>query len=88
MSLNMIVMERVDNSKNMARFYVLTVDETLFGSAALTRRWGRLGTRGRERVCLFPDRTTALEALDTWLHRKRQRGYSVTASASCMCIAR
>jgi len=38
--LNVLVLERVDRTKNMARYYVLSVEPTLFAESALVRRWG------------------------------------------------
>ena len=47
--LNVLVLERVDRSKNMARYYVLSVEPTLFAESSLVRRWGRMGGAGRTR---------------------------------------
>ena len=70
-----IVLERLDPARNMARYYVLSVEPTLFGDSALVRRWGRLGCQGRARSEFFDDPAAACVALDTWLARKRKRGY-------------
>ncbi|MGT2440917.1 WGR domain-containing protein [Bradyrhizobium betae] len=70
-----LVLQRCDPACNMARFYVLTIEPTLFGDTALVREWGRLGQRGRRRMDLFAGRVQAVEALETWLVRKRRRGY-------------
>ena len=59
----------------MARYYVLTVEPTLFGDAALVREWGRIGSSCRRRLDLFVDHATAKVALETWLERKKRRGY-------------
>lgn len=75
--LQMLVLDRTDPSQNMARFYVLSVEPTLFGDAALVREWGRWGRAGRRRLDLFPDFAQAAEALDDWLLRKTKRGYRV-----------
>ena len=48
--LQVLVLERVDRAKNMARFYVLSIEPTLFEDFALVRRWGRIGSAGRERL--------------------------------------
>jgi predicted DNA-binding WGR domain protein len=53
------VLERVDRAKNMARFYVLSLEPTLFDDFALVRRWGRLGNAERERIDLHPSRRIA-----------------------------
>src|SRR5271165_4187871 len=36
--LQVLVLERVDRAKNMARFYVLSIEPTLFEDLALVRR--------------------------------------------------
>jgi predicted DNA-binding WGR domain protein len=61
----------------MARFYVLAIEPTLFGDAALVREWGRLGAEGRRRIDLHEDDGIAREALELWLRRKQRRGYCV-----------
>lgn len=76
-SVQLLVLERREPSANMARFYVLSLEETLFDDVALVREWGRLGTSGRRRLDLFEARAQASEALETWLSRKQRRGYDV-----------
>jgi len=73
--LQMLVLERRDASCNMARFYVLSIEPTLFGDMALVREWGRIGSSGRRRLDLHSDKMSAGEALDLWLARKTRRGY-------------
>jgi predicted DNA-binding WGR domain protein len=75
--LQMLVLERREPSRNMARFYVLAIEPTLFGDAALVREWGRMGRLGRRRLDLHADMAAAAEALDVWLDRKTRRGYRV-----------
>lgn len=43
---------RTDPARNMARFYELSIEQTLFGEVSLTRSWGRIGKRGQSRVPL------------------------------------
>ena len=50
--LNVLVLERVDRTKNMARYYVLSIEPTLFAELSLVRRWGRIGGAGRTRIDL------------------------------------
>jgi predicted DNA-binding WGR domain protein len=69
----------VDRAKNMARFYVLSIEPTLFDDLALVRRWGRIGSAGRERIDLHPSRPIAQIELKKWLDRKRRRGYTLRA---------
>ena len=73
-----IVLERVDPARNIARYYVLSIEPTLFASHTLIRRWGRIGCLGRERLQFFggEDAPRAEVTLETWLIRKRKRGYA------------
>lgn len=73
--LQMLVLERRYETCNMARFYVLAIEPTLFGDTALIREWGRIGAQGQRRLELHPDHAAAAEALDVWLTRKSRRGY-------------
>ncbi len=73
--LQVLVLERIDRARNMARFFVLSIEPTLFEDLALVRRWGRIGSAGRERIDLQPSRPFAQIELTKWLDRKRRRGY-------------
>ena len=73
--VQLLVLERRDPAANLARFYVLSLEETLFGDTALVREWGRLGSAGRRRLDLYEARAQAREALESWLSRKLLRGY-------------
>ena len=77
--LQVLVLERGDRAKNMARFYVLSIEPTLFEDLALVRCWGRIGSAGRERIDLHPSRRVAQIELAKWLDRKRRRGYQLRA---------
>ena len=81
--LQLLVLERRDPAQNMARFYVLSIEPTLFGDdVALVREWGRLGGEGRRRLDLYSDAVVATEALDTWLQRKVRRGYRMRVQSA------
>jgi predicted DNA-binding WGR domain protein len=80
-SIHLLVLERVDVSKNMARYYVLSIEATLFGNTALVREWGRMGARGRRRCEFFDECADARVALETWLTRKCKRGYVISHDA-------
>jgi predicted DNA-binding WGR domain protein len=73
-----IVLERVDPARNIARYYVLSIEPTLFAKHTLIRRWGRIGCLGRESLQFFgiEDASRAQVTLETWLARKRKRGYA------------
>jgi predicted DNA-binding WGR domain protein len=76
-TIHYLVLHRCDPSCNMARYYVLSIEPGLFGDAALIREWGRIGRPGRTRIELYETQSRALEALETWLQRKRRRGYEI-----------
>jgi predicted DNA-binding WGR domain protein len=67
--------DRRDPSVNMAGFYILAVEASLFGDTASIREWGRVGTAGRRKIELRETERSAMEALKTWLRRKQRRGY-------------
>jgi predicted DNA-binding WGR domain protein len=75
--INYLILDRRNPAANMARFYVLSIEESLFGDIALIREWGRLGTAGRRRIELHETEGSAIEALETWLRRKQRRGYRI-----------
>ena len=43
----MIHLTRIDPARNMARFYTMALQPTLFGEWAPLREWGRIGSAGR-----------------------------------------
>lgn len=67
--------ERIDATSNMARYYAMSLDRSLFGHTALTRRWGRIGTAGKFKVHYFDDDTQAVLLFLELLRRKRRHGY-------------
>lgn len=68
-------LERIDQTRNMARYYRLSVVETLFGDWAMVREWGRIGRSGqsREHWCASPEQAATL--LGEHRARRVQRGY-------------
>ena len=73
---------RVRPERNEFRFYVLLVAPTLWGTYALVRRWGRIGTAPtRERVVEFANAAEAETALQAQVARRERRGYSLAAQA-------
>jgi predicted DNA-binding WGR domain protein len=70
-----IMLTRTDASRNMARFYKLDVQPTLFGGWSFIKEWGRLGRAGTVSIELHRTRGRADLALAlTWV-RKAGRGY-------------
>lgn len=70
-----LYVERRDPRRNMARFYALSIEETLFGQARLVRRWGRIGTAGRTVQHSFDNEGEAVSLFLELLRAKRMRGY-------------
>ncbi len=67
--------QRLDATQNMARFYRLAIEPTLFGDFSVVRNWGRIGTRGQEKVHFFDNEKQALALVLDLLRQKRQKGY-------------
>lgn len=70
-----LYIERREPGRNMARFYALSIEETLFGQACLVRRWGRIGTAGRMVQHSFDHEGEAVGLFLELLRAKRMRGY-------------
>ncbi len=70
-----VLLHRIDDSKNMARFYAMEVSPTLFGETCVTRNWGRIGTRGRTRLDTFATTSEAEAAMLRLQIKKSRRGY-------------
>ena len=80
-----LYIERHDPARNMARFYALSIETTLFGEITVSRRWGRIGTHGRHRDEVVLTERVALERLCSLLVAKRKRGYRppILGAAEC-----
>lgn len=77
-----LYIERTQPAENMARFYALSIEPSLFGKASLIRRWGRIGTTGREKIHLFEDEAAAVALFLQVARQKRQRGYIPRSATS------
>ncbi|MCV9938278.1 WGR domain-containing protein [Boseaceae bacterium BT-24-1] len=53
---------------------------TLFGDTAVVREWGRLGSRGRRRLDLFPSIAIAQTGLSRLVSSKERRGYRLRSA--------
>jgi predicted DNA-binding WGR domain protein len=74
-TIQYLVLDRCDPTCNMARYYVLSIEPSLFGETTLVREWGRIGRPGQRKIELYENQSRAIEALETWLQRKGRRGY-------------
>jgi len=74
--------QRIDATRNMARFYAMSLKPDLFGGTALVRRWGRIGTAGQVCIHLFGDERQAISRFLFLARQKRARGYRPRSSLS------
>ena len=70
-----LYIQRIDARKNMARFYAMSIEPTLFGDTSLVRNWGRIGTHGQQRIHLFENERQAVDLFLDLLRQKRRKGY-------------
>lgn len=68
-------LRRIDPSRNMRRFYMLTIQRTLFGGASVIRNWGRIGTNGQSMMETFDSDDAATNAFSRLERTKRRKGY-------------
>lgn len=70
-----VILRRVNPDRNMARFYRMQMQPTLFGGVTLIREWGRIGQAGTCRHDQHDTAEAARLALDSLAAAKRRRGY-------------
>lgn len=75
MDFEPLSMTRRDPDLNMARFYAIALQPTLFGEVSVVRSWGRIGTRGQVKLVTFPSQYAAECQAATLEQQKRRRGY-------------
>jgi len=73
--MSQVQLRRLDPAHNMARFYVLDVQQDLFGGWWLVREHGRIGSPGRVMQDPFPTMDAAASALAKLWKAKVRRGY-------------
>jgi predicted DNA-binding WGR domain protein len=77
-----LLLQRIEPADNMARYYGILIEQTLFGDVALVRRWGRIGRHGTRLIELHQDRAAALAAFGEFASAKRRRGYAEAGPTS------
>ena len=78
-TIQYLVLDRCDPTCNMARYYVLSIEPSLFGDTSLIRQWGRIGKPGQTRIELYETqskgrgspRYLAPAKAPTWLRAQR-----------------
>ena len=71
----LLSLTRRDPDLNMARFYAIALQPTLFGEVSIIRNWGRIGTKGQMMLETFPSQFAAERQASQIERRKRRRGY-------------
>lgn len=71
-----LMLRRIRPEHNERRFYTLAVTADLFGNIVLIRRWGRIGTDGKQLEELHDDLASASASLEWLARKKRKRGYA------------
>ena len=74
-TIQLLVLERREPDLNMARYYVLSIEPSLFGDPTLVREWGRIGHDSRRIIEIHASHHEAALSLGAWLKRKLRRGY-------------
>ena len=70
-----LYLERRDPARNMARYYAFALESDLLGDVVAIRRWGRIGSIGRQIVVPCPSVDSAMTTLMQMERAKRRRGY-------------
>lgn len=81
-----IYLQRLDASRNMARFYCLAVEVDLFGDIVSIRRWGRIGRSGRQMTLLWGSVSDAVCDMERYAAAKRRRGYRDPAATVASAV--
>lgn len=71
-----VILYRVDQAKNMQRYYRLDIQPDLFGNPCLIREYGRIGRPGRIRSVPYSTEGDAEAAFQKQRATKERRGYA------------
>lgn len=70
-----VYLTHIDPTRNMARFYTMRVQPTLFGECSLVREWGRIGRGGQVRLTAYETQDDAEAAMEKIRTAKIRKGY-------------
>jgi predicted DNA-binding WGR domain protein len=73
----MMVFTRTDPSRNVNRFYVVSLAPILFGEWTVLREWGRIGSPGTVRVMSCERQEDAEQAERRTIKQRLSHGYTV-----------
>ncbi|MGV2130665.1 WGR domain-containing protein [Agrobacterium vitis] len=68
---------RINAHRHMARYYALTIEPNLFGELTLVRRWGRIGTSGRQKSHTLSGTGEGASLMARFCQAKIRRGYCI-----------
>lgn len=68
-------LQRIDEAKNLRRYYQMYITRGLFGDWGLVREWGSIGKAGRSRTDWFYSEAQAKDARFDLQMAKAKRGY-------------
>ena len=71
-----LVLYRCDPEQGRGRFFSVMIERDLFGTIRLVRNWGIVGSKGLEKVDIYPDKMAAVQALQGSAENQRQKGYT------------
>ena len=77
-----LTLRRIDQARNMARFYRMEVQPDLFGGWSFIREWGRIGRGGTVRARPYSTEAEALAALERQHQAKVRRGYTPSGKST------
>lgn len=73
--MTVTILHRVDQARNMARRYELSIQPGLFGDVSVSRHWGRIGTTGQSKAFWFASDNEAGAMAERILGQKTRKGY-------------
>ena len=62
---------RRDPEQGRARFFSLMIERDPFGTIRLVRNWGAVGSKGQEKIDIYPDEAEASQVLEGWAETQR-----------------
>jgi len=76
--MNAVYLTRIDPAHNMARYYAMSLQPTLFGECSVVREWGRIGRGGQVRETCHTTEGEAQVFVAHILRQKGRKGYKIT----------
>lgn len=71
-----IALYKIDQKKNMYRFYRMEILADLFGQVCLIREWGRIGRPGRVMTTSSAEQSVIFAQFEKIMRLKSKNGYT------------